>query len=100
SETGEIVFTRMTKDDGLASSRVNSILKDHQGYYWISSSNGLQRFDGKRMVTFQHDASDSSSLPDNLVRQLKEDHKKVLWLNIAGKPYTYDPLRRKFKRIP
>src|SRR4029077_16126150 len=90
SQPGEIVFTRMTKEDGLASSRINAIIKDHQGYYWISSANGLQRFDGKRMVNFQHDPNDSSSLPNNLVLQLQEDNKKRLWLNIAGNPYTYD----------
>ncbi|HET6996164.1 MAG TPA: two-component regulator propeller domain-containing protein [Chitinophagaceae bacterium] len=99
SQPGEIVFTRMTKENGLASSRVNSILKDHQGYYWISSSNGLQRFDGKRMVTFQHDPADSFSLPDNNVNQLKEDNQQRVWLNIAGNPYIYDRMHRRFKKI-
>jgi len=100
SQPGEIVFTRMTKEDGLASSRINAIIKDHQGYYWISSANGLQRFDGKRMINFQHDPNDSSSLPSNLVFQLMEDNKRRLWLNIAGNPYTYDAVRRTFNKIP
>lgn len=100
SQPREIVFTRMTKDDGLASSRIHSIIKDHQGYYWISSANGLQRFDGKRMVNFQHDPNDSSSLPNNMVLHLKEDHKKRLWLNIAGNPYIYNAVDRTFRKIP
>jgi len=100
AQRGGIVFTRMTRENGLASSRVTTILKDHQGYYWIGSANGLQRFDGKRMVNFQHDPKDPSSIPDNLVLQLKEDNKKRLWLNIAGIPYIYDPDRRSFKKIP
>lgn len=100
SQPGEIVFTRMTRENGLASSKVNAIIKDHQGYYWISSANGLQRFDGKRMVNFQHDPNDPSSIPDNLVIHLKEDHKKRLWMNIAGNPYIYDPLRRSFNKVP
>jgi ligand-binding sensor domain-containing protein/two-component sensor histidine kinase len=100
SQPGEIVFTRMTKENGLASSRVNAILKDHQGYYWISSSNGLQRFDGKRMVNFQHDPDDASSLPDNLVMQLKEDNKNRVWMNCHFNPYIFDPLHGTFKKIP
>jgi ligand-binding sensor domain-containing protein len=100
SQPGEIVFSRMTKENGLASSRVNAIIKDHQGYYWISSSNGLQRFDGKRMVNFQHDPNDTSSIPDNLVMQLKEDNKHRLWINCHFNPYIFDPFYRTFKKIP
>lgn len=99
-QRGEIVFTRMTKENGLASSSINSILKDHQGYYWISSSNGLQRFDGKRMVNFQHDPDDPSSLPDNLVMQLTEDNKNRLWMNCHFNPYIFDPFHKTFKKIP
>src|SRR5258705_9093132 len=100
SQPGEIVFNHMTRANGLASSRINSLLKDHQGYYWMSSSNGLQRFDGKRIITFQHDPRDPNSLPNNWVIQLKEDNKKRLWLNIAGNPYVYDPIHRTFNKIP
>jgi ligand-binding sensor domain-containing protein len=63
----EFVFTKITKQSGLASSKVNSILKDHQGYYWIASDNGLQRYDGRNMLNFRNNPADTHSLPDNRV---------------------------------
>ncbi|HEY0677585.1 MAG TPA: two-component regulator propeller domain-containing protein [Chitinophagaceae bacterium] len=96
----EFVFTRFTRQNGLASSRARSILQDHQGFYWISSNNGLQRFDGKKMVSFRHIDQDSTSLPDNEVGVLMEDGKNRLWLSSGGKPCLYDPLHRRFIKIP
>lgn len=96
----EIVFTRATKENGLSATLINSFIKDHKGYYWLSSVNGLQRFDGNRMINFRHDINDSSSLPDNNVGCLMEDRQKRLWINAGGYPCIYNPLRRNFKRIP
>lgn len=100
AQPGEIIFTRTTKENGLSATKINYFIKDSRGYYWLSSVNGLQRFDGNRMVHFRHDASDSNSLPDNDVGYLMEDHQKRLWLNAGGQPCIYDPIKRNFKKIP
>jgi ligand-binding sensor domain-containing protein/two-component sensor histidine kinase len=96
----ELVFKKMTKQDRLASSQVNYVLKDHSGYYWISSLAGLQRFDGRRMLSFQHDPGDPHSLPDNSVGIIMEDNQHRLWLNTNGNPCLFDPVTRSFKKIP
>jgi len=96
----EIVFTRTTTEKGLAANKLNAIIKDKQGYYWLSSANGLQRYDGHRMVNFRHNADDSTSLPDNFVDRMMEDNRQRLWINAGGIPCVYNPLRRNFKRIP
>ncbi len=100
AQQGEIVFTRATKENGLASSRVNAMLKDRQGFYWISTVNGLQRFDGNRMITFQYDGADSTSLPNNEMGFiLLEDHKGRLWMHTESGLCIYQPLKRNFKKI-
>jgi ligand-binding sensor domain-containing protein/two-component sensor histidine kinase len=100
AQTGEIVFTRATRETGLAATRIHSLIKDHQGYYWMASVNGLQRFDGNRMVNFNHQPGDSTSLPDNNVMFLMEDKQRRLWISAGGLPCIYDPLRRNFRKIP
>ena len=95
-----IVFNRLTKENGLASSRVNAILKDHKGFYWLSTINGLQRFDGTRMITFQHDAADSASLLNNEMGFiLLEDRNHRLWMHTESGVCVYNPLKRNFTKI-
>jgi ligand-binding sensor domain-containing protein/two-component sensor histidine kinase len=100
AQPGEIVFTRATKENGLSATRIHSFIKDQQGYYWLSSVNGLQRFDGNRMVSFRHEANNSASLPDNDVGCMMEDNQKRLWVNAGGYPCIYNPLSRDFKKVP
>jgi ligand-binding sensor domain-containing protein/two-component sensor histidine kinase len=104
AQPGEIVFTRATTVHGLASSWINSTLQDDRGYYWFGTQNGLQRFDGKRFVTYKHDPNDTTSLPGNRVSCLMQDNKKRLWMSAgasaSGYPCIFNPLHLNFKKIP
>jgi ligand-binding sensor domain-containing protein/two-component sensor histidine kinase len=95
----EFVFTKITKQFGLASPKVNAIFKDHHGFYWIGTNKGLQRYDSRNMINFKHDPADSTSLPDNNVIGLFTDRQHRLWVNSGGIPCLYDPIHQRFKRI-
>jgi len=47
-------FNRISMDDGigLQSNKVYSLYQDRNGFIWLGTSNGLQRFDGGKFVTF------------------------------------------------
>lgn len=45
-KTGQ--FTAYTEKDGLCNNLVNKVIEDDKGYIWISTNNGLSRFDPKR----------------------------------------------------
>lgn len=94
------VFTHLGKDDRLLSNSVFCTVKDAKGFLWFATSNGLQCYDGKRMINFLHDEKDSSSLPANSVRGLLEDHRHRLWVFTTGGACIYDPMHYRFKRIP
>jgi putative methionine-R-sulfoxide reductase with GAF domain/streptogramin lyase len=66
-------FHQLTSKDGLSSDRVNGIVQDSIGYIWASTSAGLNRYDGKKIVQF-HSEKDSLSLPS-------EDLGGMGWLN-------------------
>ncbi len=100
AQPGEIVFNRLTKENGLSATLIHSIIKDRQGYYWLSSVNGLQRFDGNRMLSFHNNVNDSTSLPSNNVGCLMEDNRQRLWMNAGGYPCVYNSVHRNFKKIP
>ena len=48
-------FTHYDMNNGLAAYDAGSITQDEEGFIWIGTINGLQRFDGNRFVTFRHD---------------------------------------------
>lgn len=49
-DDGEMNFTRFSTEQGLANDRVKGILDDNYGHIWISTDNGLSRFNPKTLV--------------------------------------------------
>ena len=46
------IFQYITMEDGLSSRRVFSIRQDEQGYTWILTHKGIDRYDGKRFTFY------------------------------------------------
>lgn len=63
-------FTLYSIENGLSSNLLTSIVQDEQGYLWIGSANGLNRFDGNQFVQY-HPGKEKNSIPDENVRLLK-----------------------------
>src|SRR6266849_9842481 len=61
-EINEVNFSRFTKQDGLSQNNITGILQDSIGYIWVSTFDGLNRFNGSNFVQF-HSSNDSLSLP-------------------------------------
>ncbi|HKC35589.1 MAG TPA: two-component regulator propeller domain-containing protein [Chitinophagaceae bacterium] len=59
---------------------VNDLLFDKQGFLWVTTADGLQRFDGYRFQTFKHDPQNKKSIPENSVSQVYEDDNNNLWI--------------------
>ena len=49
----KMVLTQWTTDDGLLSNNLTSVTQSSDGFIWLSSFNGLHRFDGKEFKTFR-----------------------------------------------
>lgn len=93
-------FTHYTVKDGLASYNTQSIVQDKQGYMWIATINGLQRFDGTRFITFRHNPADPDALPDNYIYQLHIDKEQHLWVLLNnGKVGIFDTHQFIFKEV-
>ena len=52
---------------GLPADEVASILKDDQGFIWFATSNGLCRWDGVFIKTFEHSPADSNTISGNMI---------------------------------
>jgi len=96
----EISFNHITTDNGLRTGNVRFILEDYQGFIWIATEDGLQRYDGYSMVSYQHDEKDSTSLSSSYILYLFEDSKKNLWIGTLDAGLClYDRGKDSFKRF-
>lgn len=59
----------LTVEDGLSNNKIHDMLQDDQGFLWIATSYGLNRYDGENIVHFVHDDR-KPSIPDNIVQSL------------------------------
>lgn len=81
AQTGkQYSFTHYTNETGLISNQVNAIVQDQEGYIWLGTTEGLQRFDGTRYKTFRNEKNNPRSLPSSLVQQLIKDKKDNIWV--------------------
>lgn len=73
-------MTEYSTDNGLSLNSVNDLFFDRQGFLWVATADGLQRFDGYRFQTFKHDPLNNKSLPENAISIIYEDAIGNLWI--------------------
>ena len=73
-------FKILNKTDGLSNNQIKCIYKDKKGFLWFGTISGLNRFDGYSFKTFLPDDKDSTSINDNYIMNITEDHLGRLWI--------------------
>ena len=84
-------FERLSVEQGLSQSWVRAILQDPQGYLWVGTEDGLNRYDGYEFKVFKHDLDDPESLADSNVTALLVDGANRLWVGTLNGLDRYDP---------
>ena len=77
-------FRVLGPGDGLPSTTVGGIARDHDGYLWVATWDGLARYDGVGFQVWQHDPENPSSLPGNLIQALYVDGRNRIWVATEG----------------
>jgi signal transduction histidine kinase/ligand-binding sensor domain-containing protein len=70
-------FDHWTADNGLPQNSVRDLLQTRDGYIWVTTFDGLVRFDGVRFTVFNK--GNSPGLPGNRFVSLFEDRDGDLW---------------------
>jgi ligand-binding sensor domain-containing protein len=70
----------LTVRDGLPQSFVSGMFQDDNGFLWVSTLNGLGRYDGRSFKNYVHLPSDTSGISSNIILYLFDAGNKELWL--------------------
>ena len=96
----ELQFNTLTVDDGLTQHDVSCVLQDSYGFIWAGTYDGLNRYDGFKVLNFTHKTGDVESLSSNRIICLFEDSKKRIWVGTDGNGLNYYSLiTEKFVRV-
>ena len=83
----------------LTNNLFTSICQDSEGYIWIGTEYGLNRFNGIQFAHYYNIPEDSTSLLYNSVRCLKLDDNGTLWLGFEIGLQYYVPGEDNFRQI-
>lgn len=70
--------------EGLSNYKAQSIFKDKDGFMWIGTQEGLNRFDGTNFKVFRNSPKDSNSISDGNIYSITQDKDGMLWIGIDG----------------
>ncbi len=65
-------------------SSFKNVLKDHLGYIWITSDDGLFRYDGYELYQYTIDATNPNSLPYEELQSIAQDSNYNLWIGTSN----------------
>lgn len=86
-------------NDGLSSSNITSITQDREGFLWIATEDGLNRFDGNNFKVYRNIPNDSLSLINNHVTKIQEDRQGRFWIATLKGLCLYDRVMDRFTQF-
>ncbi|MDQ0638740.1 signal transduction histidine kinase/ligand-binding sensor domain-containing protein [Pedobacter sp. W3I1] len=89
-------FKQYQADDGLAHNSVHAIIQDKNGFIWIGTRGGLNRFDGYTFKTLKNEKSKFGNIGNNIIISLIEDKKGMLWVGTGRGIVKYNPYNEIF----
>ncbi len=77
--------------------RIQNMVQDDDGYVWIATWNGLEKFDGYGFHKFKSYPTDESRLPYNRIQNVYLAFKNALWCETYDhRLYIFDTAKEKF----
>lgn len=86
AQSAQPAFFHYTTENGLPSSECYEVIQDRNGYIWISTDNGVSRYDGYEFKNY----GTEEGLLDKTVLFLHEDHRGWIWMStFSGNFYIH-----------
>lgn len=98
AETKRFFVNRFGTAEGLATNQILTLYKDRHGFLWIGSSNGLQRFDGRKFMSYGIRSPEVQ--PSKPVSEILADSEGRMWLRVGDEYGNYSAENQLFSPVP
>lgn len=92
-------YESFTADNGLPHNSVFSTFQDSYGFLWISTADGLVRYDGKKFVNYLPDLENKKSIAGAHFCYLTQNNKNEVWIVHNKGISVYNHSKDEFKNI-
>lgn len=92
-------YQLLTTADGLSQGLVFDIIQNRDGFIWIATRDGLNRYDGARFKVFSPDPFDPFAIAGSEVSLLFEDSRGWIWLVFPDGLDVLDPVSLRFFHV-
>ncbi|WP_422361036.1 two-component regulator propeller domain-containing protein [Reichenbachiella sp.] len=99
SDLKNLKFRNYSIQHGLSQATVLSIYQNRQGFIWLGTLEGLNRFDGYQFKTWRFEIDNPNSLSHNVVYQVLEDSSDHLWVATHDGLSKFNPSTESFQRF-
>lgn len=97
----DYIFEHLSTESGLSHSSVSVMLKDHRGFMWFATWDGINRFDGEKFVTFKPDNGDGAVVASNRIEKMKEDAFGNIWIVTSdARAFRLNKFTESFESVP
>jgi ligand-binding sensor domain-containing protein len=93
----DTIVKTITNTDGLSNNAVNCIFQDSEEIMWFGTWDGLNAFNGRKMISFRYAKADEKTISNNIIRQIVES-KSDLWISTDNSINRYNRRLQSFKR--
>lgn len=95
----QLKFKHLTINQGLSQNSVLCMWQDREGFVWIGTEDGLNRYDGYEFKHYKHDARNKKSISSSFINSIIEDATGNLWIATADGLNIYNKRKDEFIRI-
>src|SRR6185436_14847046 len=96
AQNSSLLFEKVKLPDEIAEMVIGKMIRDRTGYAWITTENGLIRYNGYDFKVYRHIGGDSTSLPGNHISDIVEADNHKLYVATRNGLCVYDAGSERF----
>ncbi|TDH29228.1 GAF domain-containing protein [Segetibacter sp. 3557_3] len=98
--SAQFLFTNLKPEDGLSSREARCTYTDSEGYVWIGTENGLNRYDGSHFRTWNHQHTEYPPSLGTAIYTILEHNNDELWFGTNSGAGIYSKSKNAFRELP
>ncbi len=94
----DIKFRHLTIDHGLSQNSGYCIVQDNNGFIWIGTQAGLNRYDGYTFKIYESNYDNPNSLSNIFINSMYKDRNGIVWIGTEKGLNRFNPAKEQFTR--